>query len=144
MRIVLSALCVAVLLSGCADSNSSGGAIPAGAEAEAVAAAEAWVALIDAGKYRESHEAAAPYFKAALDANGWEQTAAAVRGPLGSVVSRTVRSTTYTTEVPGAPDGEYVIIQFDTSFENKKSATETITPMRDESGVWRAAGYYIN
>jgi len=41
------------------------------------------------------------------------------------------------------PDGDYVIIQFDTSFENKKSAIETVTPMLDKDGVWRVSGYYI-
>ena len=45
--------------------------------------------------------------------------------------------------VPGAPDGEYVVIQFETSFENKKSAVETVTPMRDKDGRWRVSGYYV-
>jgi hypothetical protein len=51
-------------------------------------------------------------------------------------------SSTYTETAPGAPDGEYVIILFDTSFENKKSAVETVTPMMD-GGTWRVSGYYI-
>jgi len=45
--------------------------------------------------------------------------------------------------VPGAPDGKYVIIQFETSFENKASAVETVTPMQDADGVWRVAGYFV-
>ncbi len=56
---------------------------------------------------------------------------------------RKVRNQTYTTSVPGAPDGEYVVIQFDTSFQNKKSAIETVTPMLDKDGKWRVSGYYI-
>ena len=31
--------------------------------------------------------------------------------------------------MPGAPDGQYVVIQFETSFQNKKSAIKTVTPM---------------
>ncbi len=43
----------------------------------------------------------------------------------------------------GAPDGEYVVIQFETSFEHKRSAIETVTPMMDRDGKWRVSGYYI-
>jgi ribosomal protein S17E len=39
--------------------------------------------------------------------------------------------------------GEYVVIQFETSFENKKTAVETVTPMMDKDGIWRVSGYYI-
>ncbi len=52
-------------------------------------------------------------------------------------------SKNYQTSLPGAPDGKYVVIQFKTSFENKKSATETITPMMDNDGKWRVSGYFI-
>jgi hypothetical protein len=47
------------------------------------------------------------------------------------------------TQLPGAPDGQYVIIQYDTTFENKRKAIETITPMFDKDGIWRVSGYYI-
>ncbi len=77
------------------------------------------------------------YFSAVLTS---EQ---AVRKPLGQTVSRVLFSKRYHTSLPGAPDGEYVVIQFNTSFENKKSAIETVTPMKDEDGKWRVSGYYI-
>jgi hypothetical protein len=35
------------------------------------------------------------------------------------------------------------VIQFATSFENKQSAVETVTPMRDSDGTWRVSGYYV-
>ena len=54
-----------------------------------------------------------------------------------------MKTATYKTSLPGAPDGEYVVIQFDTSFENKKAAIETVTPMMDQDGTWRVSGYYI-
>ena len=47
------------------------------------------------------------------------------------------------TDIPDAPEGEYVVIQFDTVFENKKEAIETITPMLDPDGKWRVAVYFI-
>ena len=66
-----------------------------------------------------------------------------MRRPLGKALSRKLRGATYRTEVPGAPPGEYVVLQYDTQFEKLAGATETITPMREKSGVWRVSGYYI-
>ena len=59
------------------------------------------------------------------------------------VVSRNVTSRQYSEKVPGAPDGKYVTIQYETAFENKAPAVETITPMLDPDGTWRVSGYFI-
>jgi hypothetical protein len=59
------------------------------------------------------------------------------------MVSRELISKTYAQSLPDAPDGEYVVIQFKTSFEYKNTAIETVTPMLDNDGIWRVSGYYI-
>jgi hypothetical protein len=115
----------------------------AAAEAAAVQAAEQWLALVDAAEYDRSWTSAAAYFKAAITGDKWNQTLAAFRGPLGRVLSRERAEAAYATTLPGAPDGEYVVVQFKTSFENKKSAVETVTPMLENDGRWRVSGYYI-
>ena len=115
----------------------------ADAEKAALAAAQAWLKLVDEGKYTESWNEASEYFKRAITKEQWEQTIQAGREPLGKAVSRTLKSTQYATSLPGAPDGEYVVIQFDSAFTNKKTAVETITPMLDKDGMWRVSGYYI-
>ena len=112
-------------------------------EAQALTAARTWLALVDEGKYVDSWATAAAYFKNAITKEKWEQMLTAVRNPLGRLVSRELISKTYTQSLPGAPDGEYVIIQFATSFENKKSAIETVTPMLDSDSEWRVSGYFI-
>ena len=110
---------------------------------KAVAAAKIWLALVDQGRYGESWETAAEYFKQAITKDKWEQTITAVRRPMGRMLSRKLLSNTYTQSLPGAPDGEYVVIQFETSFKNKKSGIETVTPMLDKDGKWKVSGYYI-
>ena len=110
---------------------------------KALEAANKWIALIDGQKYGESWETAAVFFKNAIEKEKWEQKLAAVREPLGKLVSRRLKSKTYTTSLPGAPDGEYVVLQFTTSFQNKDSGIETVTPMLDKDGIWRVSGYYI-
>ena len=114
-----------------------------GAEQSAIDAATKWLALIDAGDLAGSWDQAAPYFKGAVSREQWVQTMSAVRAPLGDLVSREVMSAEHATSLPGAPDGEYVVIQFKTSFKNKASAIETVTPMLGEGGAWRVSGYYI-
>ena len=114
-----------------------------GAEEEAVKAAVRWLELADAGDYDESWDAAAASFKKAIKQDAWNQAMVAFRRPLGDVVSRELKSAEYLTSMLGAPDGEYVVIQFSTSFTNKSSAVETVTPMRTEDGTWRVSGYFI-
>lgn len=113
------------------------------AEDTAQAAAEAWLKVVDEGNYGASWDQAAKLFKGAITKQQWERTAAGARGPLGKLVSRKLKSRDYREKLPGVPDGKYVVIQFDTVFENKSSAVETVTPMLDPDGVWRVSGYYI-
>jgi len=118
-------------------------AAESGKEEAAISAAQKWLSLVDDGKYKESWKEAAEYFRNAVKQDQWEQSLESVRKPLGKLVSRKVKSKSCTTSLPGAPDGEYVVIQFETSFENKKSAIETVTPMLDKEGKWRVSGYFI-
>ncbi len=109
----------------------------------ATRASGAWLKLVDAGDYTASYEQASTLFKDHVSAATWVQQVGAVRKPLGAVVSRQVKAAQYATSLPGAPDGQYVVIQYRTSFANKKAAIETVTPMLDQDGHWRVSGYYI-
>ena len=104
--------------------------------------ADKWLNLIDRFRYSESWLQAASYFQNNVALAQWQSTLEGVRHPLGKVHSRKVASIQYTTTLPGSPDGEYVVIQYNTSFENKESAVETVTPMLDR-GKWKVVGYYI-
>ncbi|MGD0276500.1 MAG: DUF4019 domain-containing protein [Syntrophales bacterium] len=112
-------------------------------EKAAFASAEQWLSLVDAGNYGQSWMEVSGYFRNAITKEKWVQSLKAVREPLGKLISRDVRSMIYMTSLPGAPDGEYIVILFDTSFGKKKSAIETVTPMFEEDGRWRVSGYYI-
>jgi hypothetical protein len=109
----------------------------------AQAAAESWLKLTDAGDGAGSWEQAAKTFKAAVAREKWTQMLSGVRPPLGKVVSRRLASRQYTEKLPGVPEGKYVVIQYDTVFEKKASAVETVTATLDPDGVWRIAGYFI-
>jgi hypothetical protein len=112
-------------------------------EDAAQAAAESWLKLVDDGRYEEPWDQAAKLFKGAVTKEQWKLAIAGVRGPLGKLVSRKLKSREYMEKVPGGPDGKYVVIQYDTVFEKKASAVETVTPMVDPDGAWRVSGYFI-
>ena len=112
-------------------------------EKAAIDASKAWLKLVDEGKYSKSWDEAAQYFKNAVPREQWKTSLESVRSPLGKVQSRNLKSKNYTKTLPGAPDGEYVVIQYETSFQNKQHAIETVTPMMDKDGKWKVSGYYI-
>jgi hypothetical protein len=132
-----------LILAGLILSGGTAMARDAGKEASAVSAAEKWLATVDAGHYSESWKEAAELFRNAVKPEQWEQSMQTARKPLGKRLSRKVLTKSYEASLPGAPDGEYVVIQFETSFENKITAIETVTPMMDRDGKWRVSGYYI-
>ncbi|HEX8720288.1 MAG TPA: DUF4019 domain-containing protein [Pyrinomonadaceae bacterium] len=114
-----------------------------GTEAEAAAAAQDWLELIDKGDSSESYNRAAGLFKSAVSPEQWRSSLAAAQAPLGKALSRSLKSISYAEELPGAPDGKYYIIEYDTAFERKRNGTETVVPMLDEDGVWRVSGYFV-
>ena len=102
-----------------------------------------WLALVDVGDARGSWAAAATAFRRVVPEQQWAESLEAARGPLGKVESRRLVDAKPATELPGAPDGEYVVFQFSTAFEHKRAAVETVTPMRDADGQWRVSGYFV-
>jgi hypothetical protein len=104
---------------------------------------ETWLALVDGAKYSESWKAASAPFQKAVSEEKWVNAMQTVRAPLGKLQTRKLQSADYATTLPGAPDGEYVVIVYYTSFEHKDTAAETVISTLEKDGVWRVAGYYI-
>lgn len=109
----------------------------------ATQAAAAWFTLTDAGNYTGSWDSAASYFRNAVSKEDWVKSMTAFRAPMGKLVSRQVKQSRNATTLPGVPDGQYVLVRYDTSFENKKSALETATVMLETNNEWRVSGYFI-
>ena len=106
-------------------------------------AAGSWLALVDSGEYAKSWAGASALFQKQVTAEEWSKAAGAARGPLGKLVSRKPASAQYSKTLPGAPDGEYVVLQYGSAFEAKKEAVETVVMMKEKDGSWKSAGYFI-
>jgi len=87
-------------------------------EKGAMAAAETWLGHVDAGDYAGSRREASTYFQRAITEQAWVASLNGVRTPLGPRLSRQLKQVQHTQSMPGAPDGDYVVMQFDTSFAN--------------------------
>ena len=112
-------------------------------EKAATDAATQWLVLVDSGQYAESWFQGASYFRGAVSKEQWKDALDTVRAPLGKVESRQLKSATFATKVPNAPSGEYVILQYETSFERAPGMIETVTPLLEKSGKWKVSGYYV-
>jgi hypothetical protein len=110
---------------------------------DAQEAAERWLAQLDAGNYAGTWRDAAASLRTTVPQAQFEAALRQTRTPLGSASDRALKSATYHTSLPGAPDGQYVVIQYTTRFANKEQAVETVTPAREPDGSWRVSGYVV-
>lgn len=108
----------------------------------ALKASTPWLALVDAGKYRESWDSGALAFKESVSREDWERQLEA-RAALGKVISRKVKRTVLLNDPPGGPPGEYVSIVYQSSFEHLQSAIELVVPRLETDGKWRVSHYII-
>ena len=106
-------------------------------------AASNWLKLVDSGNYAQSWDDTGNVLKANVARDQWQELLVRNRAPLGSLISRKLKSAEYTTQLPGAPDGQYVVLQYESSFEHKDSASETVTPALDKDGKWRVCLYIV-
>jgi hypothetical protein len=139
MKRLAGIVIVAVCLLGVRPIQGQQGAVPPAARE----AADSWLALVDVNNFAASWQSASTAFRTAITREKWGEALQAGRKPLGALKMRTLKAATPTKTVPGAPDGEYVVFQFDASYEQKQALVETVTTIRESDGTWRVAGYFI-
>lgn len=117
-------------------------------EVAAKEAASEWIALIDAGRYDAALNAAAPTFSENIKREDWHKGLADVRKPLGAVHKRSVQRLFATYLLPGAPEGDYIIVNFRTRFADQEKAVDEIVvtsfePDASDQTRWQVVGYYL-
>ena len=105
-------------------------------------AALSFLARCDSGDYAGAYANSSNIVHGLMPADLFARSLGSVRDPLGKVVSRKYASAKELTSLPGAPDGHYVMLTFNTQFARQKAAVETVTPAL-ENGVWKVSGYFI-
>lgn len=120
----------------------------AGAEREAAIAAAtdaalSWLELVDAGDYGSSWDAAAEAFQGMVTKGQWSAAVGDARSQVDPLGDRSRTDAQYTTELPSAPAGEYVVLRFSTEASGDRTVTETVVPMKQEDGSWKVSGYFV-
>jgi DNA-binding CsgD family transcriptional regulator len=111
-------------------------------DATSTNSATKWLALLDSKNWVQSWYRSGTLFRSQLSQDKWVTTIKPVRDPLGKVVSRTVGKVTNATSLPGAPMGEYRLIEFKTNFANKRGSIETVVLAREQAN-WKVVGYFV-
>ena len=141
--LLLCGLLLALPIGLCAQEASPTPATQTGGEVAAQAAGEVWLALADDARYDAAYAGAAGMFQKLITKENWVKLVTAGRSPLGKVGSRKLKDAKFSPKMNGAPDGQYVVLHFDTTFEKKVAAVETLTVTLDADGQWKVCGYFI-
>ena len=113
------------------------------AERVAIVSMNSWLKLVDDNKYGRSWDESAQLFKNSVIRTEWIQLLKNTRRPLGRLINREPISLTYTTSMLNAPEGEYVVIEYNTAFKEQSNVTEIITLVRINEESWRVLGYFV-
>jgi hypothetical protein len=113
------------------------------AVASAQRAADAWLRQLDGAQYGLSWDNAASAFQHAMTRAQWITTIQKVQGQVGPLGARSLQHGQYTTTVPNAPAGEYVVLQYRTESAVASFVTETVVMVRDGARGWRVLGYTV-
>ncbi|NVK31507.1 MAG: DUF4019 domain-containing protein [Gammaproteobacteria bacterium] len=108
---------------------------------EAEQATLAWLARLDAGDYSSAYGNASALIHAAVSERDFTRQFAAAR-QLGEIDSRTLISAQIFQQLPDAPEGEYVVMQFRAKCPDGSELIETVTPAY-ENDQWAVAGYFV-
>jgi hypothetical protein len=104
--------------------------------------AREWLVHLDSGQPDQAWETGSPALRKALALDDWRKALKGVAN-VGAVQGRTLSSVTFANKIPGGQDGQYALLHYDSVFEHKNRATETVILLRDADGVWRSAGYFL-
>lgn len=105
--------------------------------------ARSWLELVDSGKYKESWENSSALFKTKTSESEWIKSITAIRGPRGTINARYIATAGTTKTLSGFPDGEYVVLQFYTTFTQKGLALETVAQAKTSDQTWQIVEYSI-
>lgn len=97
----------------------------------------------DAGDHAGAYQQTAALFRSSVPQAAWEAQGAAARAPLGTPGTRRFSKGNFSTQLPGAPEGQYYVLVYQTQFEKKDRVNEMLIMMREEDGSWKVAGYQL-
>jgi len=113
-------------------------------EAAADKAAQAWLGLLDQGKYAQAWDLAGPLLQKGITKAQWEMKLKEVAAKAGPPTEKRkpLRSQVLK-DPPEAPKGRYLILFYAPKFANSPLTMEQVAMSQDAKGKWRVVGYYL-
>jgi hypothetical protein len=111
---------------------------------KAIQASGTWLKFLDEGKCGAGWDQTGDLLKQSSPKDAWCKQVAPLRAALGGVLSRKVNEADYRTQIEKGPEGQYVVIHYDTSFRATDHGTEQVTAALGKDGTWRPVGYYVS
>ncbi|AWW74927.1 LuxR family transcriptional regulator [Erythrobacter sp. KY5] len=110
---------------------------------ESLNLANAFLDKVDSSDWAGSWNTAGAMFRNEVTSAEWESQVKPVRLPLGAVNARRLVNVQRASTLPGAPEGEYEVLQFQTDFAGKEGMSiETVVMVMGKNG-WEVSGYFI-
>ncbi|MBE0502269.1 MAG: DUF4019 domain-containing protein [Desulfuromonadales bacterium] len=109
----------------------------------ATTAAFEFLQRIDNNDFEEARKEGAALLKERETLIGWVEKLRGVRNSLGSVIERKQIEVSYSTSAKDSPDGEYVMLTFNSQYQKRVAVSETVIVMLDKNRGWRVAGYFF-
>ena len=101
-----------------------------------------FLALVDGGKYAESWQASASLMQGKIAEKAWVEKLSEARDLSGGMVQRARKSASYSTEAQDSPEGEYIMLIYESDFQKAEDVSEYVTVML-EGDEWKVAGYFM-
>ena len=109
--------------------------------------ARSWLEWLDHEKYPESWQNASLALQKKTSEAAWIKTVTSLRNARGKPAARYIATASSAKSLSGFVDGEYVVLQFYTTFAEKGLALETVTLVKsnDSTGAenWKMVEYSI-
>jgi hypothetical protein len=109
---------------------------------QAKPAAVEFLGLIDSAKYAESWESSAGLMRDKVTRNEWIDKLDKARNLSGALVQRVQKRASYATEAKDSPEGEYIMLIYESDFQRAEDVSEYVTVML-EGDEWKVAGYFM-
>ena len=110
--------------------------------AAAAEAATAWLVPFDAGNIEESWKQSAGLMRQTVPQAELQQRMVGANG-IGPLQSRTLRGAGIDVNPANAPPGEYVVLQYLSSYAKRDKVIEKIYSIRESDGNWRVVNYLM-
>ncbi|MBY0498530.1 MAG: DUF4019 domain-containing protein [Nitrosomonas sp.] len=105
--------------------------------------ARSWLEFVDRGQYQESWENSSPLLRTKIPEAVWIKSLTTLRSSRGAINTRFIATAGATKSLSGFPDGDYVVLQFYTTFTGKGLILETVTLVKAADESWQVCDYVI-